>query len=387
MLLQMDAIEAEMEELRGLEETSPITRSLLSPESLAIFMQKELHEEYPAEEVETDIRVLAALDFVPRDYDLLGFLIDLYSAEVVGLYDDEADTLYVIEDAGQIDAGDFDILARVTYAHEYVHGLQDEHFDLDAFADNEALNDDEFLARLSLVEGDASLAMNRYLFDQLDFLSDEDLELLEGEPAEDPVESAPSIIRETFDFPYTYGLDFVFVLQQGGWEAVDAAFADPPQSTEQILHPEKYFSRDEPQVVSLPPLTDTLGSGWRHIDTETLGEFQTAVYLAQQIDRATADIAAQGWDGDQYALYARDGDDLMVYQSVWDSPEDRREFVAAYTRYLEAKYSQLFTDMTGGERWWETPAQAAVLTWEDDSVLIVLGPDRITVKKALSALR
>jgi hypothetical protein len=383
----MDAIEAKMEELRGLEETSPITRSLLTSEGLATFMQRELHEEYPAREVETDIRVLAALDFVPRDYDLLGFLIDLYSAEVVGLYDDEVDTLYVIDDAVQIDAGDFDILARVTYAHEYVHGLQDEHFDLDAFADNEALNDDQFLARLSLVEGDASLAMNRYLFDQLDFLSDEDLELLEGEPADDPVESAPSIIRETFDFPYTYGLDFVAVLQQGGWEAVDAAFADPPQSTEQILHPEKYFSRDEPQIVSLPPLTDTLGIGWRHIDTETLGEFQTAVYLAQQIDRAAADIAAQGWGGDQYALYARDGDDLMVYHSVWDSPEDRGEFAAAYTRYLEAKYSQLSTDTTGGERWWETPAQTAVLAWEDDSVLIVLGPDRITVEKALSALR
>jgi hypothetical protein len=113
----MDAIEEEMEELRGLEETSPITRSLLTSEGLATFMQRELHEEYPAEEVETDIRVLAAFDFVPKGYDLLGLLIDLYSSEVVGLYDDEVDTLYVIEDAVEIDAGEFDILARVTYAH------------------------------------------------------------------------------------------------------------------------------------------------------------------------------------------------------------------------------------------------------------------------------
>jgi hypothetical protein len=383
----MDAIEEEMEELRGLEETSPITRSLLTSEGLATFMQRELHEEYPAEEVETDIRVLAAFDFVPKGYDLLGLLIDLYSSEVVGLYDDEVDTLYVIEDAVEIDAGEFDILARVTYAHEYVHGLQDEHYDLNSFADDENLNDDQYLARLSLVEGDASLAMNLYLLAHINSLSDEDFALLEGEPADDLVESAPPIIRETFDFPYTYGLDFVFALQQAGWEAVDAAFSDPPQSTEQILHPEKYFSRDEPQIISLPPLTTTLGSGWHHIDTETLGEFQTTLYLAQQIDRATAEMASQGWDGDQYALYAREDDDLLVYRSVWDSPADREEFVAAYTRYAEAKYSQLSTDTTGGERWWETPTQTTVLAWQGDGVLIILGPDRATVEQVLPIVR
>jgi hypothetical protein len=337
--------------------------------------------------VEAEVWVLAAFDFVPEDFDLLSLLADAYSSEVLGMYDDERDTFYVISDAP---GGELDLVARVTSVHEYTHGIQDEHFGLEAFLDGEQLNDDQFLARQSLVEGDATLVMSYYLGAHRDEFSVEDLEALQNKSAGDNqggLAAAPPIFRETLNFAYIRGLDFVSILQQGGWDAVNVAYADPPQSTEQILHPEKYLSRDEPQIVALPPLTDTLGTGWRLVRADTLGEFQMGLYLAQRLEQATANLATQGWDGDQYALYVKDGAKILAFGTVWDSPQDREEFVTAYQAYAGEKYGQAATRSGETGVWWETPAQTAVLTWEETTVLVILGPDRATVEKVLSAAR
>jgi hypothetical protein len=328
--------------------------------------------------------VLAAFDFIPDDFDLKGLLLDLYSTQVLGMYDDEEDTFLVVSE------GDFDLMDRVTFAHEYTHSLQDQHFDLEAFIDEDRMSDDQIMARLALVEGDATLTMSDYLMAHRAEITAADMAALQGEDGDEGqalLDSAPRIIRDTFEFPYLYGFDFVVALQQQGWPAVDAAFADPPQSTEQILHPEKYFNRDEPQLISLPPLTDTLGLGWQLAYSDTLGEFQTALYLVQQMDEATATSAAQGWDGDQYAVYSHGQDRVLVFATVWDSVPEREEFVAAYTLYAEARYGTQGIPSDRNELWWETPDQAAVLAWNDTTALIVTGPDLATVERVLAVVR
>jgi hypothetical protein len=387
LLEELYALEAEAELLRGLQLTLPITRSLMTRDGLAVYMEQQLSEEYSPEEVQAEVRVLAAFDFVPQDFDLMGLLADAYSSEVLGMYDDERDTFYVITNA----AGDeLDLVARLTSVHEYTHGIQDEHFDLETFMDGEQLSDDQFLARQSLVEGDATLIMSHYLGAHMDEFSAEDLDALRSRSAvghQSGLATAPPIFRETFDFAYVRGLEFVMSLQEEGWAAVDAAYADPPQSTEQILHPEKYLSRDEPQIVALPPLTDTLGAGWHLVRADTLGEFQMGLYLAQQLDQGVVDSASQGWGGDQYALYANDGLRLLVFSTVWDSTQDREEFIAAYQAYAGEKYGLAGTHGGATELWWETPAQTAVLTWEGTTARVILGPDRAMVLKVLPATR
>jgi len=380
----MDAIGTEMEDLREIGQSTPITRTLMTREELATYLEDEFVQDYPPEEIADDVQVLAAFDFVPRDFDLLQILLDLYSSEVLGLYDDELDTFYIITN------GEFDLQDRLTFAHEYVHGLQDQNLGLDEFVDGDKLNDDEYLARLALVEGDATLAMSEYLLAHVTELTSEELAALvegDGQESEEAINTAPAIIRETFVFPYVNGLDFVSRLQQDGWDAVDAAYVDPPQSTEQILHPEKYFSRDEPQIIALPPLTDTLGTGWRLVEAETLGEFQTGLYLAQQVEQETADLASQGWDGDRYALYAKDEATVLAFATAWDTPEDRAEFVSAYRQYADARFTQPPSHISESELWWEGPLQAAVLTWRDNRVLLVLGPDAATVSQVLALAR
>jgi hypothetical protein len=388
LLQEMNTIEAEVEQLRGLDETAPITRSVMTHQELETYTERQFKEDYPPEEVQADVQVLAAFDFVPQDFDLRGTLVNLYSSQVVGFYDDDAKTLYIITDAA---TDGFDLLSRLTFAHEYTHGLQDEHFGLKAFMDDAQVNDDESLARLSLIEGDASLAMADYLYAHLSELTAQDMQSLqsggEDEASQAALDAAPAIIRETFTFPYIYGLDFVTTLQQQGWDAVDAAYADPPQSTEQILHPEKYLARDEPTVVAVPPLTDTLGSGWHLVEAETLGEFQTGLYLAQQVDQATADQASAGWDGDQYAVYANGSDGVLVFATAWDSAQDRQEFVEAYIQYAVDKYGQPPSEQGQSEILWEGAAQVAHLSWKDTTALLILGPDLATVEKLREAMR
>ncbi len=380
----MDSIEEEMEDLRGLEGMQPITRSLMTRDELGAYMEREMTADYPPEEIASDVLVLAAFDFVPEDFDLERVLLDLYSTQILGMYDDEEDTFFVVSE------GELDLMARLTFAHEFVHALQDEHYDLESFVDEDELSDDQILARMSLVEGDATLSMSEYLMAHRSELSAEDMATLQGEgdsSSEEALAAAPPIIRETLDFPYLFGMDFVSALRGAGWQAVDAAYSDPPQSTEQILHPEKYFSRDEPTLVILPPLTDTLGTGWRLVEAETLGEFQTGLYLEQQMDKDTASLARAGWDGDQYAVYARDGDEVLVFATVWDSPQDREEFVTAYGLYAESKFGVPATRSGDNEVWWETPEQTAVLAWDDTMVWIVLGPDVETVGRVLVMVR
>jgi hypothetical protein len=230
--------------------------------------------------------------------------------------------------------------------------------------------------------------MTEYLMRHIYELSDEELASLGEEEvaaSEAAMNAAPAILRETLLFPYTYGSEFVTVLQVEGWEAVDAAFADPPQSTEQILHPEKYLTRDEPELVSLPPLTDTLGAGWERIESENLGEFQIGLYLAQQVDRATAEAAAAGWDGDRYAVYVNGDDEVLAFATVWDSETDRDEFVAAYEGYAEAKYQQPASRSEDDQMWWQGEGQVTVLRWDETGVLLVVGPDVTVVEQVLGA--
>jgi hypothetical protein len=386
LLIQMDTIEAEVERWRGLDETSPITRALMTRQELEAYTERQFEEDYTPDEIQSDVQVLAAFDFVPAGFDLRGVLVDLYSSQVVGFYDDEKKALYVITDLAE----GFDLSARTIFAHEFTHGLQDEHFGLQAFTDEDRMNDDTVLAHLSLVEGDATLSMSKYLYAHLSELTTDDMRSLQNsgdKASQEALAAAPAIIRETLMFPYVYGLNFVSTLQEQGWEAVDAAYADPPQSTEQILHPEKYLSRDEPVIVTVPPLTDTLGTGWHLVEAETLGEFQTGLYLAQQVDQATADQASAGWDGDQYAVYVDGEDTVLVFATAWDSAQDRQEFVDAYIQYAVDKYGQPPTQQGSSEILWEAADQVAHLSWQDTSTLLILGPDLATVERLREAFR
>ena len=372
-----DEVTRRVERIRGLQATGPYTRSLMTQAELRAYQERKFEEDYTPEEARRDTLTLAAFDLLPRDFNLREFLLELYTEQIAGFYDPDTKQFFVISEQKQPG-----VWERVTFAHEYTHLLQDQHFDLVAlgFTDDERkrpkdVDDDAMLARRALVEGDATLTQLLYLQSLPRAEQREWFQAVQRQPS--PVfDRAPRVIREELTFPYEAGFAFVQRLYvRGGWEAVNAAFRDPPASTEQILHPEKFDRRETPIRVTLPPLTDTLGNGWQLVDENVLGEFFLRLYLEERLPASQAEEAAAGWGGDRYAVYVNNGtgQDLLVLAVAWDSEADANEFVEAFRAYARARY--------GGEPAREGTGQALWIgedtlwfEWKGSRTLILRGP-------------
>lgn len=384
----MDTVEGQVAALRGLQPAQPVERALMTPDQLYERTQEEFEEEYSDEEARDYALTLAAFDMLDPETDLYDLLLQLYTAQTAGFYDPETGQIYVIADPGPMGQTE-----RLTYAHEFTHALQDQHFDLEAMGfrdDAEAEYDSEYLSAVrALVEGDATLLEWQFLHTY--YSPDEMATLMQEALAIDTsvLDAAPDVLRESLYFPYEYGLTFVETLyEEGGWAAVNEAYADPPRTTEHILHPDRYRAGDAPQLVSLPPLTATLGTGWHQVDEDILGEYFTRYYLALQIPEEDAAAAAEGWGGDRYAVHCREADQALVLalHTLWDTPADTEEFVDAYVAYADARFDHT-ADVTGGARLcWAGATDYLCLAWGPADTTVVLGPDETTVALLLELL-
>jgi hypothetical protein len=240
----------------------------------------------------------------------------------------------------------------MTYAHEFTHQLQDQNFDLSKLGLDASDEGDRSLARLALVEGDAVTTQTAWMTANL---SPTDLAQVLAD-ASDPavlasLQHAPPILRTLSLFPYTDGLNFVSRLKAtGGQAAVDAAFANLPASTAQILHPELYLTHVAPVAVPLPKsLASALGAGWSLRGEDTLGEELIRAWLtADGVDPATAATAAQGWVGDRVAILAGPNGQLaLVLLARWGSAAEVREFADAFDVLQRGSHGGLYDGALG----------------------------------------
>ena len=377
----LDPIEAAVTELRELSFPEEVDCQFITRDELREWLIEDLAEE--VEEINITQELFVFLDLMEEGQDLYNIWLDLYSEQIIGLYDYELDELYVVSDMGELGP-----LEKVTFAHEYTHALQDQHFDLESLPMPED-NSDLSLSGRSLVEGDARLLEVIYYWSCLD---DAEREVYAQQVAEldnEAFESAPRVIQENLLFPYVSGFNFVYALWgEDGWDAVNQAYSDPPQSTEQVLHPEKYYlERDKPQAITMPDLESALGTGWSLLDTDVLGELNIRIYLETFVDPSKATTAAEGWDGDRYVfLEDTEGRKLLVLSSVWDSQTDAEEFFDAYITFVENKSSGAWTLCLDdvGKKWWKTEGLSLYLRQQGGEVLIVIAPDEAITRQVLT---
>src|SRR5215213_8072074 len=268
----LDRVARETAELRELPPLAEIDDVLVSQDELLAMMPELIAEDITPEDADAQSRALAALGLIPAGTDLLDLTVRLMSEQVAGFYDPLSDEMLVLFDGNPGPTEYF-------YSHEVIHALQDAHLDPDdLMEDLTALNSDQTLATVSLYEGDAVAGSTAYL-ERHPALT---VALLREVERDSPVmDVAPAAVVVPLLFPYTSGAAFVDrLLDEGGWDAIDAAYGDIPASTEQILHPLKYLERDEPSLLALPGPPSVLGADWRVVDEDTLGELQTAVLLA-----------------------------------------------------------------------------------------------------------
>ncbi len=388
----MSQIEAQVVQLRGLQPTGPVNLDLISPEELQEMVITDFFSDYTEEEARQDGLILSALGLLPDGFDLKQFYNELYSEQIAGFYDSETKDMYVVQGTG------FGGYEKITYAHEYTHVLQDQVYGLDeGLGMNEALieEDSERYAGIqALIEGDATLT--ELLWFQNHATEQDYRDYLQAfEDYESPVlDSAPPYMAADLYFPYEYGYAFVQLLyDEGGYDAVDAAYEDVPVSTEQILHPERYPD-DKPTQVALPDLTEFLGEEWTLYDQNVMGEWYTYLILnkaydeAYQLSERIAEDAAEGWGGDAYAFYINESTDDVVFvmDTIWDRDADADDFVDAFIDYANLRWESSNSEIEGYPTW-SGDDGTVVLLHESARTLWIMAPEDDMVESILAELR
>lgn len=325
-------IEQQVIEIRGLPAADIGPPEIITRDELADELEQLFEEEYPPEDQERDNIALRALGLLEPGQDVAELQLQLLGDQVLGFYDDVDKRMVVVSDVG------LDAEARLTYAHEYTHALQDAAFGLDSLKTDEVGEDDRALARTAMIEGDATVAMLAWAFA---YLTPEELMQI-GTGAVPDTSGIPSWMVEQLQFPYNEGAlwagDLTVNPTRPDFSAMDAAFEDPPESTEQIIDVAAWPPGDEPVAVETVDLAAALGDGWAEVDSTPIGQATIEIMLAYfGVDRATATEAADGWGGDT-AVIASGPDDAfaVAWRLAWDSSLDADEFVDAYETATDA---------------------------------------------------
>ncbi len=308
----------------------------------------------------------------------------MLNEQVLGYYDSGTEALKVLKDKTP------DAVERLTVAHEYVHALQDQNFTM---LDDKQTNGDADLAVRALVEGDASLAAQEFATKSMaqqeiiQFLGD-----LQGELDQQALESAPVFLSEIFSFPYTDGQAFVkTAFDRGGWKGVNDLYTKPPQSTEQILHPERYRSGEAPVKVTMPKVAAALGGDWAVVEEDTIGEIGWRSLLQAHIGKMFASQTADGWGGDRYTLLKnKAGEYSLAIRAEWDAAADADEFAALLRVALNSRdgYKEVTADLLAASpvRVWQGGADWWAVKSDGKRVQVGIAKTRELAEKILKAL-
>jgi hypothetical protein len=353
---------------RGLPTKARVEPTVLSDAEVKVRIKQQFEKDNPPDEIAVTEETLRALGLLPADASLSDLYVEMLGSQVAGFYDPATREMVIVSRSGAIGPAE-----KVTFAHEFTHALQDQAFDLEGIDVDAVGQGDRSLGRLALVEGDATLLMTRWLSDHL--TPAELGELLKVDPeALAQLERMPAILRETLLFPYQQGLIFVNgIWARGGWAAVDAAYDRRPDSTEQVLHPEKYEADEKPAEVALDgaALAKAMGAGWSGTPEDTLGEFQLSVWLRENgVKALPAGDAAAGWGGDRLAyLRGPNGAYALALLTAWDSQADADEFLAAAKTAASSLPGAAEARVVPGSGAGGSPGRVAVLVASDTPTL------------------
>jgi len=347
-----DEVMPDVEKLRGLKFTKPVVKKIQSKEGFRTFLLDALEKEMSPRVWGPRERFYKKLGLLPENLSLRGTVEALLLEQVGGYYDPDTRALYLVGSFGPT-------VDRTILVHEIGHALDDQHFDLKARMESVRNEEDRGFATSSVLEGSATLLMGRYLAKYLLTAKLDATAILEEMQGQEALQAeqfrkAPPYLQRGLLLTYLEGQRF---LSKGTLspipdlrpELLEVAFAFPPLSSEQILHPEKYWeslTRDEPIDVVLPDLAPSLGEGWAKLDESTLGEVYTAILTEHPEDFEELDVSdpaeamallgrewtndgAAGWGGDRFAVYAKGEKLVGVWVSVWDDVSEAAEFEEA----------------------------------------------------------
>lgn len=332
------SLEGDVAALRGWEWKAPVQHSVQTVEQMKAALSAD--SDIPPETTQ----ILALLGLIPATYDLRASVDALVGEQVAGYYDPESKSLVMVDRYLGSGGGEPDVMAKMLMVHELAHALDDQYVDLQSFFPKQATFDQQIAYR-SLVEGSASASMVGWLLQGIVSGRFSPAELLvamkgSGQFSQKSLTKAPPILKAELLLPYLAGTSFLLHGHTTMDLSKDSTFladvflraaVDPPQSTEQILHPAKYWdTREAPVIPSLQTATAPLAA-------ESFGEAGCIALLDTKnkvvgqftFDHAPDVPACAGWGGDHLALLSPD---RALWLVAWDTPQDRSEFLAAWKK-------------------------------------------------------
>lgn len=417
------ACQRKVEEIRRLDFRSDLGVQKRSREDLKTRMIESFDEDLPAEDLAKVDATLKVFGFVGADVDLKELIIGYFTNEVAAFYDPRSKELWMIEEEAGTSEDD-----EIVIIHEMIHAVEDQHFDLQAVDKKVKGHDDKTNAIDALTEGSATLGM--FMPQWQGEVPEEDgpadyqaqaktITSLLGMSAKlAQTEDYPNIFSEGGLYPYLDGLHFVAAIyKERGWKGIDEAYANPPASTEQVLHPEKYLDPEPPIEVVLPATDEILGKSWECAEENTMGEFYTRLFLKEHLVvqparrmlgeglgasgfgkwlgegavgmfAADAEAAAKGWGGDSYRIYrsTKTGAYALVWATSWDSEVEAREFLSAYQKATSKRWRGWEEERTPDASRWSQGVMAHGARRVGKDVYVVEGVPATRAKKLLDAL-
>jgi len=383
-------------QLRGVEQQVSALRELPPPENLArvgygpgplLAWVDQDYATYGAEDAREDLLFYTAFGLMPEETDLRAIAQQMATSRMATFYDPETDTMRV-----QYTTAPLNSVEQILYADAYTYALQDANFEISRQIEEaiEAGNDDLALALQAFRTGDARLSALLYGNSLLEADPEAQLELLQaayqmGSYTAESWPEAPPVLSAEIQLAVDDGLHFVeFLYGDGDWGPVNNAYlVDPPLSTEHILHPKRYLEYDLPLRVELRPLSPgqlaewTGQNDWQLVKEGTLGEFYLRQHLRIFFNVDEVNQLASGWGGDSFMLYhsATANAPLLIWELVWDTPEDATEFNFRYGAFVSLWLSTVAEDPGAAVPCWEGLEQTACLSPGLRSTLVVLAPN------------
>ena len=339
---QAAGIAMELATISGMKLHHPVPCDLISKDQVNDFLKKRVKEATTPDEIRGEELTLKKFGFVPADFNLEKTTIDLLTEQAAAFYDYDKKKLFVTETTSP------DTQSPVL-AHELSHAIADQNFNLGKFIRQGRKSDDGATARLAIMEGQATWLMSEYLARKLgqSLKNSPSLVRMMSAMADSagqyPVfDSAPLYLRQTLIFPYTKGMLFQqAVIEHDGDEGFAEVFRRPPASTQQILHPEKYFKTEAPASPALPD--PKLPRGFKSLVGGSMGELDHEVLLEQFAGKQASDDIGPHWNGATFELREnkKAARVVLLYAVEWDSPEIARRYFDAYRQVLAKKWKKM----------------------------------------------
>lgn len=339
---EIDSILNELSEITGFKKIKPVRTATMSRPELKRFLEKRIQEVADPKEIRAEEIALKKFGFIPNDFDLKSSTIDLMTEQAAAFYDYREKKLYLLE-------GGAEEMQQPALVHELAHALADQHFNLEKFV-NPKQSDDSVLARMAVVEGQATWLMSEFVARKLGQSLQKSPSIVEmmsraadGMSARFPVlNQVPLYLRETLLFPYGKGMIFQqAAITKMEKDAFRGVFRTPPVSTQQILHPDLYFRGIKPVKPPLPRYTKP--DGYRVLSKGALGELDHSILIQQYAAREEANRLAPRLKGAAFELLeSREGDRfLLLYTSEWGDASTAEEYFRLYQRVLKGKWKSM----------------------------------------------